>query len=61
MKWGVQIPFEDGFMWVTIRESGWPWTLTPLLFESAEEAQEHILKVWPSGKITEYREKNNES
>lgn len=57
MKWGIQIPFEDGFMWVTNND----WTLSPLLFDSQEEAQYYVLKVWGSScKVAEYKEHNNE-
>ncbi len=59
MKWGIQVPFEDSFLWVTFNDTA--WTLRVLLFDSAEEAQDYMMKVWPSGKIAEYKGSDNES
>jgi len=59
VKWGIQIPFEGSFMWVTINDNA--WTLRPLLFDSQEEAQDYMLTVWGSScKVAEYKERDDE-
>lgn len=59
MKWGIQVPFEDSFLWVTINDKN--FDLSPLLFDSREEAEHHVLTVWSSScKVAEYKEHDNE-
>lgn len=55
MKWGIQVPFEDGFLWVVTNDSN--FDLQPVLFDSQEEAQHYMLTVWSSAcKVAEYKE-----
>jgi len=51
IKYGIKVPFEDGYLWVTIGDS--KFQLAPLLFEDKEKAEEHALTVWGENAIVE--------
>lgn len=60
MKWGIQVPWEDSFLWVVVNDG--KFDLKPLLFDSREDAQHHLLTVWSSAcKVSEYKEHDDES
>ena len=51
-KYGVKVPWPDGeYLWVT--QGDQKFHLTPLLFDSYQQASQYALTVWGVGAIVE--------
>lgn len=51
-RWGVKVPWPDGeYLWVT--QGDGKFHLTPMLFDTLQEASQYALTVWGAGAIVE--------